>query len=130
MNNLTWHCNLILQNDEEYVGVVDCLRNHVMNRIYHDHNGHAFTDQKKIRIYVLAKFLRAYIEEITDFENENSYHSPMTCELILGALQEIDFRSIAEDLIGDYSQKTAEEVAESEEYFNIMGFANYDIDEE
>ena len=54
----------------------------------------------------------------------------MTCELILGALQEIDFREIAAGLIGDYMPKSPAEIAESEEYFAIMGFENYDIDED
>ena len=54
----------------------------------------------------------------------------MAQELLLGALQEINFREIAETLIGDYSPKSPAEVAESEEYFNIRGFNNYDIDED
>ena len=129
MNNMTWHCQLILANDQECADVIDCLVSHVMNRVYHDHNGHAFTDQKKIRTYVLSKFIRAYIEEITDAEGERR-NNPMSQELILGALQEIDFREIAETLIGDYSPKSPEAVAEDEEFFNVMGFANYDIDED
>ena len=51
-------------------------------------------------------------------------------ELICGALQEISFKEIAEDLIGDYSPKTAEEVAESEEFFQIRGFGDYDVNED
>lgn len=130
MNDLTWHCKLIFQNDEECACVADCFITHVMNKIYHDMDGNAFTDQKRIRIYFLSRFIRCYVEEITDAGNEYKGYNPMTHEIIVGALQEIDFRSIAEDLIGGYSPKTAEEVAESEEYFNIMGFGNYDIDED
>lgn len=130
MNNLTWHCELILQNDEECAGVVDCLITHVMNKIYHRFDGRAYEDQRKARIYILSEFLRNYVEEIVDAGNEYRFYRPMTHELIVGALQEIDFRSIAETLIGDYTPKTAEEVAESEEYFIIMGFGNYDIDED
>lgn len=130
MNNLTWHSELILRNDAECAGVADCLTTHVMDKIYHDHNGNAYTDQRKARIYVLSQFIKAYIEELVDAGNEHSYYSPMTQEIIVGALQEIDFRSIAEDLIGDYSPKSAEAVAEDEEYFQIMGFSNYDIDED
>ena len=33
-------------------------------------------------------------------------------------------------MIGDYHPKSAEAVAESEEYFEVMGFGNYDIDED
>lgn len=130
MNDLTWHCELIFQNDEECACVADCFTTHVMNRIYHDHNGNPLTDQKRVRTYILSQFLRNYVEEITDAENEYSFYRPMTEEIICGALQEIDFRQIAENLIGDYSPKPAEEVAESEEYFQIMGFGNYDIDED
>ena len=130
MNNLTWHCELILRNDEECSGVVDCLTTHVMNKIYHDRHGKAFEDQRKIRTYVLTQFVRAYVEELVDAEGEHGFNNPMTQELICGALQEINFREIAETLIGDYSPKPAEEVAESEEYFEIMGFGNYDIDED
>ena len=129
-NNMTWHVNLILQNDEECLGVVDCLTTHVMTHVYHRFDGRAYEDQRKARIYILSEFLRNYIEEITDAGNEYKGYSPMTVEIICGALQEVNFREIAEDLIGDYSPKTAEEVAESEEYFNIMGFGNYDIDED
>ena len=127
---MTWHCQLILQNDEECAGVVGCLTTHVMSRIYHDRHGRAYSDQKKARIYVLSQFLRKYVEEITDAGNEYFGRNPMSQELICGALQQIDFREIAEDLIGDYSQKSPAEVAESEEYFAIMGFGNYDIDED
>lgn len=130
MNDLTWHCQLILQNDEECAGVADCLTTHVMNRIYHDIDGNAYSDQRRVRTYVLSQFLRAYIEETTDAGNEYRGYSPMTHEIILGALQEIDFREIAETMIGDYTPKPAEEVADNEEYFNIMGFGNYDIDED
>ncbi len=130
MNDITWHCQLILQNDEDCAGVCDCLVTHVMNRVYHDHNGDAFTDQRRVRAYVLSQFLRAYVEEITDSDNENSFCNQMIQELILGAIQEIDFRSIAEDMIGDYSPKSPAEIAEDEEFFNIKGFRNYDIDED
>lgn len=130
MNNLTWHCELVLQNDEECAGVVDCLITHVMSRVYHDMDGNAFTDQKRIRTYFLSRFLRCYVEEIVDAGNEYRFRRPMENELICGALQEIDFREIAEDMIGGYSPKSAEEVADNEEYFRIMGFDNYDIDED
>ena len=130
MNNMTWHCELILQNDEECAGVIDCLRTHVMTRIYHDYAGRAYEDQRKARIYILSEFLRNYIEEIVDAGNEYSFYRPMTQEIIVGALQEIDYREIAEDLIGDYSPKSPAEIAESEEYFQTMGFGNYDIDED
>ena len=130
MNDMTFHCQLILKNDEECFGVVDCLTTHVMNHVYHDYAGRPYTDQRKARIYVLSQFLKAYIEELTDCGNEYSFRNQMTRELICGALQEIDFRKIAEDLIGDYSPKTAEEVADNEEYFKIMSFGNYDIDED
>ncbi len=130
MNDITWHCQLILQNDEDCAGVCDCLVTHVMNRVYHDYEGRPYMNQKNARIYILSEFLRNYIEETTDVDNEHGYYSPMTQELICGALQEINFREIAEDMIGDYSPKTAEDVAESEEYFKIMGFDNYDIDED
>ena len=129
MNNITWHCQLILQNNEECAGVVDCLATHVMNKIYHDRHGRAFENQRGARVYVLEQFLRAYVEELVDAEGER-FSNPMARELICGALQGIDFREIAEDVIGDYSPKSPEEVAESEEYFEIMGFGNYDIDED
>ena len=129
MDNMTWHCALVIQNDEECAGVADCFATHVMNHIYHDYNGNAYTDQKKVRIYKLSQFLRSYVEEVTDAGNESSYYNPMTVEIINGALQEINFREIAENLIGDYSPKPADEVAENEEYFN-MRFGNYDIDED
>lgn len=128
-NNMTWHCEIVLQNDEECAGVCDCLVTHVMSRTYHDYAGRPYADQRKARIYVLSEFLRNYVEEITDAGNERSYYNQMTVELICGALQEISFREIAENLIGNYTPKTAEEVAESEEYFEVMGFSNYDIDE-
>lgn len=130
MNDLTWHCQLVLQNDEECAGVCDCLVTHVMNRVYHDYAGRAYEDQRRVRTYVLSEFLRNYLEEITDAGNESSYYNQMTHEIIIGALQEIDFRRIAEDMIGDYHPKSAEAVAESEEFFNVMGFGNYDIDED
>ena len=130
MNDITWHCQLVLQNDEECAGVCDCLVSHVMNRVYHDYNGNAYTDQRRVRTYVLSEFLRNYIEELVDAGNENSYYNPMAWELLIGALQEIDFRRIAEDMIGDYAPKSAEAVAESEEFFNIMGFGDYDIIED
>ena len=130
MNNMTWHCEIILQNDEECAGVIDCLRTHVMTRIYHDYAGRAYEDQRKARIYILSEFLRNYVEELTDAGNEYSFYRPMTQEIIVGALQEIDYREIAEDLIGDYSPKSPAEIAESEEYFQTMGFGNYDIDED
>ena len=130
MNDMTWHCELILRNDEECAGVIDCLTTHVMTHVYHNFRGEAYTDQKPIRICVLAKFIRMYVEEITDAGNEYKGYNPMTIELICGALQEISFKEIAETLIGDYSPKSPAEVAESEEYFAIMGFGNYDIDED
>lgn len=130
MNNLTWHCQLILQNDEECACVMDCFVTHVMSRIYHRYDGRAYEDQRKARIYVLSQFIRNYVEETTDAGNEGNSYNQMTHEIIVGALQEIDFREIAEDMIGDYSQKSPAEVADNEEYFNIMGFGNYDIDED
>ena len=130
MNNLTWHCQLILANDPDCYDNVQCITTHVMTRIYHDRHGRAFTDQRGARTYVLAQFVRAYVEEKVDAGNEHGDHNPMVQELIYGALQEIDFREIAENLIGDYSPKSAEAVAEYEEYFQIMGFGNYDIDED
>ena len=129
MDDMTWHCQLILRNDEECAGVVDCLTTHVMTHVYHDRHGQAYSDQRGARVYVLSQFLRAYVEELVDAEGER-FSNPMARELICGALQGINFREIAEDLIGDYSTKPAEEVAESEEYFEIMGFGNYDIDED
>ena len=126
---MTWHCELILQNDEECACVADCLTVHVMNHVYHRYDGRAYEDQRSARIYILSEFLRGYIEETTDAGNEHGYYSPMAHEIIVGALQEINFREIAENLIGDYSPKSPAEVAENEEYFNIMGFGNYDIDE-
>lgn len=130
MNDITWHCQLVLRNDEECACVTDCFVTHVMNKIYHDHDGLAYEDQRRARIWILSEFLKGYIEETTDAGNEHGYYSPMACELICGALQEINFREIAEDLIGDYSPKSPAEVADNEEYFNIMGFGNYDIDED
>ena len=130
MNDLTWHCQLIFQNDEECACVADCLTVHVMNHVYHDTDGNAFTDQKRIRTYFLSQFLKNYVEEITDAGNESSFYRPMTWEIIVGALQEIDFRRIAEDMIGDYRPKSAEAVAENEEYFQTMGFGDYDIIED
>ena len=129
-NNMTFHANLILQNNEDCNCGVECLTSHVMNKIYHDRHGKAFEDQTSVRVYILSQFLRAYVEELTDAGNEYRGYNQMTEELICGALQEVDFREIAEDLIGDYHQKSPADVAESEEYFNIMGFNNYDIDED
>ena len=129
MNDMTWHCELIIQNDPNCNDDIQCLVTHVMTRIYNDRHGRAFEDQNRVRIYFLAQYLRAYVEEITDAEGENR-NDPMTSELICGALQEIDFREIAEQLIGDYSPKSPAEIAEREEYFNIRGFGNYDIDED
>ena len=129
-NNMTWHCQLIIQNDQECAGVVDCLTTHVMSHVYHNFRGEAYANQKPIRICVLAQFIRNYVEEITDAGNEYRGYNQMTKELICGALQEIDFREIAENLISDYTPKPAEAVAEDEEFFNIMGFGNYDIDED
>ena len=130
MNDLTFHAKLILQNDEEYACVADCLTTHVMNKVYHDWRGEAYPNQRNARISVLSEFLKNYVEEITDAGNERSFYNPMTQEIILGAIQKIDFREIAEDMIGDYSPKSAEEVADNEEYFETMGFGNYDIDED
>ena len=130
MNNMTWHCELVLKNDRDCQCAVECITTHVMNHVYHDYQGRPYSDQMKERIYVLSKFLRNYVEEITDANNEYNRYDPMGSELICGALQEISFREIAETLIGDYSPKTAEEIADNEEYFNIMGFGNYDIDED
>ena len=129
MNNMTWHCELVLNNDPDCYDDVQCLTTHVMNKIYHDRHGRAFEDQRRVRIYFLAQYLRGYIEEITDAEGERR-NNQMTSELLLGALQEISFKEIAETLIGDYSPKSPAEVAEYEEYFSIRGFNNYDIDEE
>ena len=130
MNNLTWHCQLILQNDEECACVCECLTTHVMSKVYHDYAGRPYSDQRKARIYILSEFIRNYVEEITDAGNEYSFYRPMTHEIICGALQEIDFREIAENLIGDYSPKSPAEIADNEEYFETMGFGNYDIDED
>ena len=130
MNDMTFHANLILQNDEDCACEAECLTTHVMNKIYYNRHGRAFEDQNRVRIYILAQFLRAYVEEQIDAGNEHGFYSPMAQELILGALQEIDFREIAENLIRDYTPKGPEEVAENEEFFNIMGFCNYDIDED
>lgn len=127
-NNLTWQCQLVLQNDPDCQAVADCLTTHVMHNVYHDYQGRAYSDQRKARIYILSEFLRKYVEETTDASNEYSYRNQMTAELISGALPEIDFREIAEDLIGDYSPKSPAEVAESEEFFEVMGFGNYNVD--
>ena len=129
MNDMTWHCKLIIDNDQDCNCEIACITTHVMNKIYHDRHGRAYEDQRGARTYVLAQFVRAYVEEITDAEGENR-NNPMEQELLLGAIQEVNFREIAEDLIGDYSPKSPEEVAEDEEYFQIMGFGNYDIDED
>ena len=129
MNNLTWHCELILNNNEDCNDDVQCLTTHVMTLVYHNCHGQPYSDQRGARIYILAQFVRAYVEEQIDAEGE-SRNNPMLQEIICGALQEVNFREIAENLIGDYSPKPAEEVAEREEYFSIRGFANYDIDED
>ena len=129
-NNMTWHCGLIINNDPDCYDEIACLTTHVMSRVYHDRHGRAFEDQRRVRIYILAQFLRAYVEEQVDAGNEHGFYSPMAQELICGALQEISFKEIAEDLIGDYSPKSPEQTAEDEEYFNIRGFNNYDIDED
>ena len=100
-----------------------------MNKIYHDRHGRAYEDQNRVRVYILSRFVRAYVEEITDAEGESRNNSMVT-ELICGAIQEIDFREIAENLIGDYHQKSPDKIAEYEEYFHIRGFGNYDIDED
>ena len=128
-NNMTWHCEIILKNDPDCDCEIECLTSHVMNHVYHDRHGRAFEDQRKVRIYFLAQFIRAYVEEITDAEGENR-NNPMLQELLLGALQEINFREIAEELIRDYTPKDPAEIAENEEFFQIMGFGNYDIDED
>ena len=129
MNNLTFHCQLIINNDQDCNCEIACIVTHVMNHVYHDRHGRAYSDQRGARIYILSQFVRAYVEEKVDAEGEGR-NSPMAQELLLGAIQEISFREIAEDLIGDYSPKSAEEVAEDEEFFNIMGFNNFDIDED
>ena len=130
MNDMTWHCKLILDNDQDCNCEIACITTHVMTRIYHDRHGRAFEDQNRVRIYILAQFLRAYVEEQVDAGNEYRGYNQMTQELILGALQEIDFREIAEELIRDYTPKSPAEIAENEEFFQIMGFGNYDIDED
>ena len=130
MNNLTWHCELVLKNDQECACICECLTTHVMNHVYHRFDGRTYEDQRKTRIYILSEFIRNYVEELTDAGNEYNRYDPMTAELILGALQEISFREIAEGLIDDYQPKSPAEVADNEEYFNIMGFGNYDIDED
>lgn len=131
MNNLTWHCELVVKNDADCACETECMTTHVMNHVYHDYQGRAYSDQRRVRTYVLSQFIRKYVEERTDYDNEyNSHRNQMTQELLLGALQEIDFREIAENLIGDYSPKSPAEIAEDEEFFQIMGFGNYDIDED
>ena len=130
MNNITFHANLILQNDQDCNCEIACIVTHVMHHVYHDCHGQPYSDQRRARVYVLSQFLRAYVEEKVDAGNEYSFHNSMTQELICGALQEIDFREIAENLIGDYSPKSPAEVAEDEEFFEVMGFGNYDIDED
>ena len=129
-NNMTWHCQLILQNDEECTDVVNCLTTHVMHHVYHRYDGKAYSNQTPIRVCVLAEFIRKYVEELTDSENESSFYNGMVKELICGALQEVNFKEIAETLIGDYSPKSVEAVAEDEEFFEIMGFANYEVNED
>ena len=130
MNDLTWHCELVLRNDAECAGVCDCLVTHVMNKIYHDYQGRAYPNQKNARIYILSEFLKNYVEELVDAGNESSFYNPMTAEINCGAIQEVNFREIAETLIGDYCPKSPAEIADNEEYFNIMGFSNYDINED
>ena len=130
MNDMTFHCKLILDNDPDCNDDVECITTHVMNHVYHDRHGRAFAEQRGARIYILEQFLRAYVEEITDAGNEFRGYNQMTQEILLGALQEISFKEIAENLIGDYSPKSPAEIAEREEYFNIRGFNNYDIDED
>ena len=129
-NNMTWHCQLIISNDPDCNCEIECITSHVMNKIYHDRHGRAYENQTGARIYILSQFVRCYIEEQIDADNEHGFNNPVTQEIICGALQEIDFREIAESLIGDYHQKSPAEVAESEEFFEIMGFGNYDIDED
>ena len=131
MNDLTWHCQLVLQNDQDCATACECLVTHVMNHVYHDMDGNPFPDQKRIRTYFLSRFICCYVDEITDnTDNGSRSYNPMTAEIICGAIQEIDFRRIAEDMIGNYTPKSAEEVAESEEFFNVMGFGDYDIIED
>ena len=130
MNNLTWHCQLIIDNDPDVSDAVECLTTHVMSRVYHNFKGEPYKDQTPIRVCVLAQFVRMYVEELVDAGNEYRGYNQMTQELICGALQEISFKEIAEELIGDYSPKSPAEVAEYEEYFNVRGFGNYDIDED
>ena len=130
MNDLTWHCQLIFQNDEKCACVADCFTTHVMNKVYHDYKGEAYADQRRVRTYVLSQFLHNYVEELVDAGNERSYYNQMTAEIICGALQEVDWRKIAEDMIGDYSSKSPAEIADNEEYFETMGFSSYDIDED
>lgn len=130
MNDMTFHCKLILDNDPDCNCAVDCIVSHVMHHVYHDYEGRAYPNQQRTRVYILAKFLRNYVEELADVGNEHGYLNAMTQEIILGAIQEINFREIAEDLIGDYSPESPDETAEDEEYFQIMGFSNYDIDED
>ena len=130
MNDLTWHCELVLKNDQDCACVCDCFTAHVMSKVYHDYKGEAYADQRRVRTYVLSQFLRNYVEEVVDADNEYRFRSPMENELICGAIQEIDFRKIAEDMIGDYSSKSPAEIADNEEYFNVMGFGNYDINED
>ena len=130
MNNMTWHCEIILQNDPDCASAVQCLTTHVMSRVYHRFDGRTYEDQTPVRICVLAQFVRMYVEELTDSENETSFYNSMVRERICGALQEVNFKEIAENLIGDYSPKSPEEIAEDEEYFNVMGFGNYDVNED
>ena len=127
---MTWHCKLIIDNDPDCNCEIACIVTHVMSKIYHDRHGRAYEDQNRVRIYILTQYLRAYVEEQVDAGNEHGFNNRMTQELILGALQEISFREIAENLIIDYSPKSPAEIADDEEFFNIMGFNNYDIDED
>ena len=130
MNDMTFHAKLILDNDQDCASAVECLTTHVMNKIYYNRHGRAFEDQNRVRVYILSQFVRAYVEELTDAEGEHGFNNQMTNELICGAIQEINFREISEDLIRDYTPKGPAEVAEDEEFFNLMGFCNYDIDED
>ena len=130
MNNFSWHVKLVLDNDYELQEVTDCLTTHVMNKVYHDYEGKAYTDQKKARIFRLADFLKNFVIGYTDAEHESERYDAITAEIICGALQEVDFREIAEEYIDGYYNKTPAEVAESEEFFEVMGFGDYDVDED
>ena len=130
MNSFTWHVKLVLDNDYELQEVTDCLTTHVMNKIYHDYEGNAYTDQKKARIFRLADFLKNFVIGYTDAEHESERYDAITAELILVAIGEVEWTKIAEEYIDGYYHKSPNEVAESEEFFEVMGFSNYDIDED